>query len=62
MEILLDSIPCMLRQALEASRLATDRVDVQEKIMEDAVRIMSHYKDYRNSSDLCRAMHQAVKR
>lgn len=62
MEILLDCIPCMLRQALEASRLATDRVDVQEKIMEDAIRIISHYKDYQNSPDLCQAMHQTIKR
>lgn len=62
MEILIDCIPCMLRQALEASRLATDRVDVQEKIMEDAIQIISHYKDYQNSPDLCQAMHQTIKR
>lgn len=62
MEIMLDCIPCMLRQVLEASRLATDNADLQKNIMEDAIRIASHYKDFKNSPDLCHAMHQTIKR
>ncbi|NLJ30986.1 MAG: DUF89 family protein [Clostridiales bacterium] len=62
MEIFLDCLPCLLRQGLEASRLATDRVDLQNKIMEDSIQILSRYKDYRCSPDLCRSMHQAVKK
>lgn len=62
MEIFFDCLPCMLRQTLEASRLATDRLNLQKKIIEDSIEILSHYKDYKCSPDLCRAMHQAVKR
>ncbi|OCN02022.1 hypothetical protein A7X67_04625 [Clostridium sp. W14A] len=62
MEILLDCLPCMLRQALEASRLATDQTDLQEKIMEDSIRILLHYKEYKSSPDLCKAIHRAVKK
>lgn len=31
MKILIDCLPCMFRQALEASRMATDKLDLQEK-------------------------------
>ena len=62
MEIFIDCLPCMLRQTLEASRLATEKIHLQEKILEDSIKILSHYKDYKCSPDLCRAMHQAVKR
>nr|WP_319487909.1 ARMT1-like domain-containing protein [uncultured Caproiciproducens sp.] len=62
MEIFLDCLPCMLRQTLEASRMATDQLHLQEKIMEDSIKILSHHKEYKCSPDLCKAMHQAVKK
>ncbi|MCI1959650.1 MAG: ARMT1-like domain-containing protein [Clostridia bacterium] len=61
MEIFLDCLPCVLRQTLEASRLATDDLDLQRKIMEDSIEIISHYKDYECSPDLCRTIHKMVK-
>ncbi|HML49430.1 MAG TPA: ARMT1-like domain-containing protein, partial [Clostridia bacterium] len=61
MEIFLDCLPCMLRQALDASRMVTDRADVREKILDDALATVSRYRDYRCSPDLCRDIHRAVK-
>lgn len=62
MKIFLDCLPCTLRQVLEASRMATDKPDLQEKIMEEAIEIISDYKKYRCSPDIGRAIHQTVKR
>ena len=62
MKILIDCLPCMFRQALEASRMATDKLDLQEKIMEDSIKILSDYKNYKSSPDIARAIHYAVKK
>jgi uncharacterized protein with ATP-grasp and redox domains len=62
MEIFLDCLPCILRQVLEASRMATDRQELQAGIMEESMEILSDYKKYGNSPALVKAMHQAVKR
>ena len=61
MEVLLDCIPCMLRQALEASRLATDDIQKQDSIMDKTMKILLNYKSYRNSPDLAREIHQIIK-
>jgi len=60
-EIFLDCLPCLLRQVLEASRMATENIDVQEKIMKETIKLISNYEDYRNSPDVGRAMHRIVK-
>jgi len=57
MQILLDCIPCMLKQALEASRLATNNVKIQEEIIKESLEILSDYKSYRTSPELARAIH-----
>lgn len=62
MEIFLDCLPCFLRQVLEASRLATDRTDIQAKIMKEAVRFITNYEKFRYSPEIGRAMHQIVKK
>ena len=62
MEIFLDCLPCMFRQALEASRMATDKLDLQEKIMEDSIKILSDYKNYKSSPHIARDIHHAVKK
>ena len=41
MEITLDCIPCMLKQALESSRLVTNDIDKQKKIIEEALTVYS---------------------
>lgn len=62
MELFLDCVPCMLRQALEASRIVTDDIEKQEKIIEEAIKILLRYKSFRNSPDLARDIHQIIKR
>jgi len=62
MEIFLDCLPCFLRQVLEASRLATNRADIQVEIMKETVRLISDYEKFRYSPEIGRAMHQIVKK
>lgn len=61
MEIFLDCLPCVLRQVLEASRMATDKIELQAKIMGEAIKILAEYKNYRCSPDIVKDMHQVVK-
>src|SRR5690606_5194148 len=62
MEVFLDCLPCVLRQVLEASRLATDRFEVQEAIMEEATALLTEYRKFRNAPELGGRMHQLVKK
>lgn len=62
MEIFLDCLPCVLKQVLEASRMATDKPEIQAKIMEEALGILANYKRYRYSPDIVKDMHYVVKR
>ncbi len=60
MKVYLDCLPCVLRQVLEASRMATEDAEKQERIMSDAVRILCKYKSYRNSPEIVRKIHRLV--
>ncbi len=62
MKIYLDCLPCLLRQGLEASRLATDKEEVQAKIMKEILDLISDYENYRYSPEIGREMHQIVKK
>lgn len=61
MEIELDCIPCILKQTLESSRMVSDDIDKQDKIMEEALSVLLNFKMYRNSPDLVREIHQIIK-
>ena len=58
----MDCLPCVLRQVLEASRMATDKAESQAKIMDEALMILANYKRYQSSPDIVKDMHQVVKR
>ena len=62
MKIFIDCLPCMLKQVLEASRMATDDIIIQEQIINEAVKILSDYKEYGCSPELALAMHNTVKK
>ena len=62
MEVFLDCLPCVLRQVLEASRLATDRFEVQEAIMQEATALLTEYRKFQNAPELGGRMHQIVKK
>ena len=49
MEVFLDCLPCVLRQVLEAARLATDRPEVHEEIMQKATKLISGYRKFPDS-------------
>lgn len=62
MEILLDCLPCILRQVLEASRMATDNTELHENIMTETIKLLSNYKMYSSSPEAGREAHQIVKK
>ncbi len=62
MEIYLDCLPCFLRQVLEASRFVTDNPDLQRRIIEDGIEVISRFKEYRHSPEIGRTMHDIVKK
>lgn len=61
MKLLLDCVPCLLRQALESSRMVTDDVGKQNEIVKEALGFLLEYETYRNSPDLARKIHQIIK-
>jgi uncharacterized protein with ATP-grasp and redox domains len=62
MEIFLDCLPCVLRQVLEASRMATDKPELHAKIMDESISILGNYRNYENSPGIVKDIHQVVKR
>ena len=61
MKLQLDCLPCFLRQILEATRKVTNSVEIQEKIIEDAIEIIKNYKKYKTPPELAREIHGLVK-
>jgi len=61
MQLFLECLPCLLRQVLEAARMATSDVDVQSDIMDEAVRLLAGYRSYSCAPMICEAMHKIVK-
>lgn len=61
MELFFDCLPCMLRQALEASRMVTEDEKQQEAVMQEAMQLLINHKNYRNSPELARSIHQIIK-
>jgi uncharacterized protein with ATP-grasp and redox domains len=62
MKVELDCLPCFLRQALEASRLASADITIQRRILKDAVKIIGAYDSYGSAPEVGRAIHALVKR
>ena len=61
MEIYLDCLPCILRQALEASRISTEKNELHCEIMDEAICVLSQYKSYQTPPQIVREMHRIVK-
>jgi len=61
MELFLDCLPCMHRQALEAAYESTDDLQVQAKIMDDVIQVIADYRRFSCAPKLCRAVHRVVK-
>lgn len=61
MEIMIDCVPCMLRQALEAAKIVTDDIEIHNKVVEEAMKILMNYKSFRNSPDMALEIHGIIK-
>jgi uncharacterized protein with ATP-grasp and redox domains len=61
MEIHIDCLPCMLRQVLEASRMATNNEEVLKKIMDRSIGFLNRYESYGSSPEMVGEFHKIVK-
>lgn len=61
MKLFLDCLPCLLRQVLESSRMATDCERLQKEIMDEAISVLCRYDSFKNSPEIGRDMHNIVK-
>ncbi len=62
MKLFLECIPCVLKQALEASQKVTDDERIHAEVMEEALKIAADYKSYRNAPEMARDIHQVLKK
>lgn len=62
MKIFLDCLPCLLRQALEAAKMATKDEKIHEKVMQDTISILNNFEKYPNSPMLAKKVHDSVKK
>ncbi|NLI19529.1 MAG: DUF89 family protein [Actinomycetales bacterium] len=62
MELFLDCLPCLLRQVLEAARMASDDEAVQARIMDDAVATLARHGEFATAPAMAAEMHGLVRR
>jgi len=62
MEIKPDCLPCVLSQAIKASKIATGDVNIQQLILDETINLIEKYKAYKNPADMGRDMHLIVKK
>jgi hypothetical protein len=62
MQIFLDCLPCFLRQTLEASRIATNDEKMQIKIMDEVIKLLTDFKNYKSSPELASDIHEIIKK
>lgn len=62
MEIFLDCLPCMLKQALEAARMVTAKEELHDAIISDAICELTKYHNYPSAPALAEVIHSLVKK
>lgn len=62
MELFLDCLPCLHRQALEAARIASADEATQAQIMDEAIKVLARRQDFPNAPAMAEATHQVVRR
>ena len=60
MEMQIDCLPCMLRQSLEASRLAGADPKLQTRVLDSVLKILSEYRQYRCAPLLFSEVQQTI--
>lgn len=61
MKVFPDCLPCMIRQVLEASRMATDNSKIKDRILDETLKILPNFRRYDCSPDLVMILHRIVK-
>lgn len=61
MDIMLDCLPCLLKQSLDAVRKTTNDERVHKKVVLKTAELLSKYKEFECSPALCREIHNIVK-
>lgn len=61
MEVQFDCLPCFFKQVLDASRMATDNIDIQKAIIKETAELIVRYEEYKYSPAIGREMHKIVK-
>lgn len=62
MRLFLDCLPCLLRQVLEAARMASTDEVTQGRIMDAAILTLSRHRTFGSAPAVAQAMHEIVKR
>lgn len=62
LEILVECLPCMLKQTLEATLMVTDDPEKQSVIMDEAMDILRNYRDYSCAPAMSEDMHDIIKK
>ena len=60
MKVFLECLPCIMRQALDASRMSAGDDALQSAIMKRAVKITGDFENRRNSPEIAGAIHKMV--
>lgn len=62
MQLFLDCLPCLFRQALEAARLATDDEDTQARILDEALQTLAQHRTHATAPSIAQSVHAIVRR
>ena len=58
----LECIPCFIKQSLEAARLVTDKISVQEKVLKEVMKHLTTVKFEKSPPELSREVHRIIKK
>ena len=61
MKIFNECVPCLMRQAYEAAKMATNNLNIQQEILKKCAILISNFTDYNSSPELAYHMHNTVK-
>src|SRR5690554_3592933 len=61
MDLFLECLPCVLKQAIDTANMNTQNPLHREQIMDESIEILADYRSYRNSPDIVREIHRVVR-
>lgn len=62
MQLFLECFPCLLRQVLEAARIASADEATQARIMDEAMAVLTQHHEFATAPALAQSMHEVVQR